>query len=389
MSKTTHMDSVLSSTLHTARQCSTRHIARSQYVQLPRSPRAMTRKKCVLQYPCDRKTHEWSRLAYMIKFATNNTNNNIFFNHCNLFTQYVNTHTNLGPRKDGTAIVVRRNSRVTFITTYASYGKTKTRSFLSFNFSSVAFRANHQSFYSEVSMQQRSFRISEGNIMPPSSKTHYLSFEIKIRQPRTTGNLHKANTKQNGRGQQPGTVAIYWTARPLWIHFSHLYGRPSASYFRPPERIEAANATISALLDSGILIPLSTAPHRDIYNHLISRHFQCGRTEIARPELDWPSIWKWAAKHRGRKGELVWDFSYNQLQARLRQTRLHNSDDGRCFIIQHRVWNQQPPHASLPCSSRPIHLAPHPTRMQTSTIGELEILWETLGPSSLSRISST
>lgn len=145
-------------------------------------------------------------------------------------------------------------------------------------------------------------------------------------------------------------VAAYWLATPLQKHFPHLFRKPSASLSRIPRYIESSISTIADLLDSGLLTPTSIAPHRDIYNHLISTCMQRGRTEIARPELDWPSIWKWVAKIKGREGEVVWDFNHNQLPTKLRQNHLGITEDDLCPIC--KTEPETDDHLMLDCPAR-------------------------------------
>ena len=125
-------------------------------------------------------------------------------------------------------------------------------------------------------------------------------------------------------------TAANWLAQPLEKHFPHLYRKPSAAQSSPKSFIKASIDTLTMLVDTGLLTPSSAAPHRAIHQHLIAPNMQQGRTEIARQELDWSSIWKWVAKIKGREGELVWDFNHNQLATKSRLKSLHLSDDDTC-----------------------------------------------------------
>ena len=106
------------------------------------------------------------------------------------------------------------------------------------------------------------------------------------------------------RGPRDRTGA-YWLAHPLKKHLPLPFRKPSAEVSPPPPYIKTCIDTLTMLFDSGLLTSSSTAPHRAIYQHLISSKMQQGRTENARPELDWSSIWRWVAKIRVRDGELV------------------------------------------------------------------------------------
>jgi hypothetical protein len=146
-------------------------------------------------------------------------------------------------------------------------------------------------------------------------------------------------------------TAAYWLGHTLNQHSQQLIRDPTSPRSRSPPFIKHATPTIIDLLQAGLFTSSSAAPHRQIYHHLISKSTSPGRTETARPELDWSSIWKWVAKIRGREGELVWDYNHNQLPTKLRLYRLHRSDDDQCPIC-----NCQTPetddHLMLLCPAR-------------------------------------
>jgi hypothetical protein len=87
---------------------------------------------------------------------------------------------------------------------------------------------------------------------------------------------------------------------------------------------------ISDLLKAGIFSSSSASTHRATYNHLIANIGQPGRTELAKPDLDWASIWRWVAKIKGKNAELVWDFNHNQLPTNMRLTSLKLSENDQC-----------------------------------------------------------
>jgi len=89
-------------------------------------------------------------------------------------------------------------------------------------------------------------------------------------------------------------------------------------------------STISELLKAGIFTSSTASNLRATYNHLIANIGQPGRTEIAKPDLDWDSIWRWVAKIKGRNAELVWDFNRNQLPTNKRLTSLKLSPNDQC-----------------------------------------------------------
>ncbi|KAI9550941.1 hypothetical protein GHT06_004468 [Daphnia sinensis] len=89
-------------------------------------------------------------------------------------------------------------------------------------------------------------------------------------------------------------------------------------------------STITNLLKAGIFTSSTVSNHRATYNHLIANIGQPGRTEIAKPDLDWASIWRWVAKIKGKNAELVWDFNHNQLPTKMRLTSLNLSNDDQC-----------------------------------------------------------
>ncbi|KAI9550905.1 hypothetical protein GHT06_004525 [Daphnia sinensis] len=126
------------------------------------------------------------------------------------------------------------------------------------------------------------------------------------------------------------TAAVYWLGPRLkkllpqitqprfnTTHSSHPYFTTSLS-------------TITNLLKAGIFTSSTVSNHRATYNHLIANIGQPGRTEIAKPDLDWASIWRWVAKIKGKNAELVWDFNHNQLPTKMRLTSLNLSNDDQC-----------------------------------------------------------
>ena len=74
------------------------------------------------------------------------------------------------------------------------------------------------------------------------------------------------------------------------------------------------------------------------------------RTEITRPELDWPSIWKWVAKIRGREGELVWDYCHNQLPTKPRLKSLHLTTEDACPMCKTEPETDE--HLMINCPTR-------------------------------------
>jgi hypothetical protein len=51
---------------------------------------------------------------------------------------------------------------------------------------------------------------------------------------------------------------------------------------------------------------------------------------MAKPDLDWSSIWRWVAKIKGRNAELVWDFNHNQFPTKMRLTSTNLSNNDQC-----------------------------------------------------------
>ena len=125
-------------------------------------------------------------------------------------------------------------------------------------------------------------------------------------------------------------AAVYW----LGPHLKNLLPKIILPATNPNNSSHAyftkSLLTITKLLKSGIITPTSSANHRAIYSHLISDICQPGRTEKAKPDLDWQSIWRWVAKLKGKVGELIWDFNHNQLPTMLRLKSLHLSANGEC-----------------------------------------------------------
>jgi hypothetical protein len=126
------------------------------------------------------------------------------------------------------------------------------------------------------------------------------------------------------------TASVYW----LGPHLKTLLPQITQPRFDPPHSshpyFTTSLSTITDLLKAGIFSSTSASTHRAIYSHLIANIGRPGRTEIAKPDLDWASIWRWVAKIKGKNAELVWDFNHNQLPTNLRLTSLRISDHDQC-----------------------------------------------------------
>jgi hypothetical protein len=108
--------------------------------------------------------------------------------------------------------------------------------------------------------------------------------------------------------------------------------------------------TIIELLKAGIFSSTSASSHRATYHHLIANIGQPGRTEIAKPDLDWASIWRWVAKLKGTNAELIWDFNHNQLPTNMRLTSLKLSDKDQCPLCN--AGQESDDHLMLLCPEK-------------------------------------
>ena len=118
--------------------------------------------------------------------------------------------------------------------------------------------------------------------------------------------------------------------------------------------LTTALSTITDLLKAGIFTSSTVSNHRATYNHLIANLGQPGRTEVAKPDLDWASIWRWVAKMKGRNAELVWDFNHNQLPTKMRLTSLRLSRNDQCPLCNGDQETDD--HLMLLCSEK-VHIS--------------------------------
>jgi hypothetical protein len=125
-------------------------------------------------------------------------------------------------------------------------------------------------------------------------------------------------------------AAVYW----LGPHLKNLLPQITQPRFDSTHSLHpyftTALSTITDLLKVGIFTSSTASNHRATYNHLIANIGQPGRTEIAKPDLDWASIWRWMAKIKGINAELIWDFNHNQLPTNMRLTSLKLSVNDQC-----------------------------------------------------------
>ena len=145
-------------------------------------------------------------------------------------------------------------------------------------------------------------------------------------------------------------VATYWLAHPLSKYFPNKQQAAAPDQKAAPGYVKTSSATIITLLESGHLTTSAAASSKEIYQFLVSSIQQPGRTEIERPELDWPSIWKWVAKIKGRDGELVWDYCHNQLPTKARLKSLHLATNDTCPMCNTEAETDE--HLMLNCPTR-------------------------------------
>ncbi|XP_045022904.1 uncharacterized protein LOC123466837 [Daphnia magna] len=96
------------------------------------------------------------------------------------------------------------------------------------------------------------------------------------------------------------TATVYW----LGPHLKNLLPQITQPRFNATHSshpyFTTSLSTITDLLKAGIFTSSTVSNHRATYNHLIANIGQPGRTEIAKPDLDWASIWRWVAKIKGK-----------------------------------------------------------------------------------------
>ncbi|XP_045035117.1 uncharacterized protein LOC123475943 [Daphnia magna] len=88
------------------------------------------------------------------------------------------------------------------------------------------------------------------------------------------------------------TATVYW----LGPHLKNLLPQITQPRFNATHSshpyFTTSLSTITDLLKAGIFTSSTVSNHRATYNHLIANIGQPGRTEIAKPDLDWASIWR-------------------------------------------------------------------------------------------------
>ena len=146
------------------------------------------------------------------------------------------------------------------------------------------------------------------------------------------------------------TAAVYW----LGPHLKNLLPQIIQPRFKATHSshpyFTTSLLTITDLLKAGIFTSSTASNHRATYNHLIADIGQPGRTEMAKPDLDWASIWRWVAKIKGRNAELVWDFNHNQLPTKMRLTSTNLSNNDQCPLCN--GGQETDDHLMLLCSEK-------------------------------------
>ncbi|EFX80024.1 hypothetical protein DAPPUDRAFT_103888 [Daphnia pulex] len=169
---------------------------------------------------------------------------------------------------------------------------------------------------------------------------------------RATYNHLIANLGQPGR-TEVAKPDLDWAS--IWRWVAKMKGRNAelprfnATHSSHPY-FTTALSTITDLLKAGIFTSSTVSNHRATYNHLIANLGQPGRTEVAKPDLDWASIWRWVAKMKGRNAELVWDFNHNQLPTKMRLTSLRLSRNDQCPLCN--GGQETDDHLMLLCSEK-------------------------------------
>ncbi|KAK4030456.1 hypothetical protein OUZ56_023557 [Daphnia magna] len=146
------------------------------------------------------------------------------------------------------------------------------------------------------------------------------------------------------------TATVYW----LGPHLKNLLPQITQPRFNATHSshpyFTTSLSTITDLLKAGIFTSSTVSNHRATYNHLIANIGQPGRTEIAKPDLDWASIWRWVAKIKGKNAEVVWDFNHNQLPTKMRLNSLHLSNNDQCPLCN--AGQETDDHLMLLCKEK-------------------------------------
>ncbi|XP_045034598.1 uncharacterized protein LOC123475663 [Daphnia magna] len=145
------------------------------------------------------------------------------------------------------------------------------------------------------------------------------------------------------------TATVYW----LGPHLKNLLPQITQPRFNATHSshpyFTTSLSTITDLLKAGIFTSSTVSNHRATYNHLIA-NISPGRTEIAKPDLDWASIWRWVAKIKGKNAELVWDFNHNQLPTKMRLNSLNLSNNDQCPLCN--AGQETDDHLMLLCKEK-------------------------------------
>ncbi|XP_045034572.1 uncharacterized protein LOC123475645 [Daphnia magna] len=146
------------------------------------------------------------------------------------------------------------------------------------------------------------------------------------------------------------TATVYW----LGPHLKNLLPQITQPRFNATHSshpyFTTSLSTITDLLKAGIFTSSTVSNHRATFNHLIANIGQPGRTEIAKPDLDWDSIWRWVAKIKGKNAEVVWDFNHNQLPTKMRLNSLNLSNNDQCPLCN--AGQETDDHLMLLCKEK-------------------------------------
>ncbi|XP_045032660.1 uncharacterized protein LOC123474515 [Daphnia magna] len=146
------------------------------------------------------------------------------------------------------------------------------------------------------------------------------------------------------------TATVYW----LGPHLKNLLPQITQPRFNATHSshpyFTTSLSNITDLLKAGIFTSSTVSNHRATYNHLIANIGKPGRTEIAKPDLDWASIWRWVAKIKGKNAELVWDFNHNQLPTKMRLNSLNLSNNDQCPLCN--AGQETDDHLMLLCKEK-------------------------------------
>ena len=136
------------------------------------------------------------------------------------------------------------------------------------------------------------------------------------------------------------SVLRFWLAWPLRKQFDSITNSSLAA-LRPPKYITNIVPVIQQLMATGVFTTTTMAPHRQVYHHLIQPLYGLGHIEKNKPNLNWPSIWKWVKSLRGNQRDMMWLFNHRLLPTRSRVHLIQKQGTNICLYCSEKEETDQ------------------------------------------------